>query len=83
MAHRLNQLRTSASTRKFLFSFNTSRFFSLSESIFKDDQFISSSVTLVSSPRTPGKKLTKGDPIVTGIRLRPFLERLIIYFILM
>ncbi|CAF3964596.1 unnamed protein product [Adineta steineri] len=38
------------------------------------DQF-TSSTTLVSSPRTPGKKLTKGDPIITGIRLRPFLER--------
>ncbi|CAF1663094.1 unnamed protein product [Adineta ricciae] len=39
------------------------------------DQFLSSSTTLTSSPRTPGKKLPKGDPIVTGIRLRPFLER--------
>ena len=42
-----------------------------------DDQFTSSSTTLLSSPRTPGKKLTKGDPIVTGIRLRPFLERFV------
>ncbi|CAF4620411.1 unnamed protein product [Rotaria sp. Silwood1] len=39
------------------------------------DQFTSLSSTVTSSPRTPGKKLTKGDPIVTGIRLRPFLER--------
>ncbi|CAF1663250.1 unnamed protein product [Adineta ricciae] len=39
------------------------------------DQFLSSSTTLTSSPRTPGKKIPKGDPIVTGIRLRPFLER--------
>ncbi|CAF3471185.1 unnamed protein product, partial [Rotaria sp. Silwood2] len=43
--------------------------------IFKDDQFSSLSSTVTSSPRTPGKKLTKGDPIVTGIRLRPILER--------
>jgi len=39
------------------------------------EQLGTSSLTLTSSPRTPGKKLTKGDPIVTGIRLRPFLER--------
>ncbi|CAF2332529.1 unnamed protein product [Rotaria sp. Silwood2] len=39
------------------------------------DQFSSLSSTVTSSPRTPGKKLTKGDPIVTGIRLRPILER--------
>ena len=37
---------------------------------------------MTSSPRTPGKKLTKGDPIVTGIRLRPFLERFVLHFIL-
>ncbi|CAF0981330.1 unnamed protein product, partial [Didymodactylos carnosus] len=29
--------------------------------------------SLVLSPRTPMKKKIKGDPIVTGIRLRPFL----------
>ncbi|CAF0786594.1 unnamed protein product [Didymodactylos carnosus] len=30
--------------------------------------------SLAVSPRTPVKKKTKGDPIVTGIRLRPFLN---------
>ena len=38
-----------------------------------------SSSILSSSPRTPGKKLIKGDPIITGIRLRPFLERFDFY----
>ena len=71
MAHRLNQLRTSTlSTRKTRFSS-----FCAMPFVVLDDQLISSSITLTSSPRTPGKKLTKGDPIVTGIRLRPFLER--------
>ena len=74
MAHRLNQLRTSTSTRKYSI-FSKLHFSSIK--LFIDDQFISSSTTLVSSPRTPGKKLTKGDPIVTGIRLRPFLERFV------
>ncbi|CAF1641969.1 unnamed protein product, partial [Adineta ricciae] len=35
----------------------------------------SSSILSSSSPRTPGKKTIKGDPIITGIRLRPFLDR--------
>lgn len=35
----------------------------------------SSSILSSSSPRTPGKKAIKGDPIITGIRLRPFLDR--------
>ncbi|CAF0843944.1 unnamed protein product [Adineta steineri] len=40
-----------------------------------DQLTCSSSILSSSSPRTPGKKVVKGDPIITGIRLRPFLER--------
>jgi len=50
---------------------------------FLDDHLTCSSSILASSPRTPGKKVIKGDPIITGIRLRPFLERfhfLLVYF---
>lgn len=81
MAHRLNQLRTSTlTTRNYFLVKRIFKFYY--ETKFIDDQFASPSTTLTSSPRTPGKKLTKGDPIVTGIRLRPFLERFIIHFYL-
>ncbi len=52
-----------------------SLFFFETESFHIDDQLTCSSSILSSSPRTPGKKVIKGDPIITGIRLRPFLER--------
>jgi hypothetical protein len=78
MARRLNQLRKStlstcrSTFKECLISLNK---------FFADDQLTSSSSILSSSPRTPGKKLIKGDPIITGIRLRPFLERFDFFFV--
>jgi hypothetical protein len=73
MARRLNQLRKSTlSTHRS----HSSRIYSFRKlNLFIDDQLTFSSSILSSSPRTPGKKVIKGDPIITGIRLRPFLER--------
>lgn len=80
MAHRLNQLRTSTLigsmfSRQLWCSIDIQTFQSV---LFLGDPLATSSITMASSPRTPGKKMTKGDPIVTGIRLRPFLERFLI-----
>ena len=80
MARRLNQLRKSIlSTRRSTFK----EVFSLLKiNIFVDDHLTCSSSILSSSTRTPGiKKVIKDDPIITGIRLCPFLERFDFHFV--